>query len=126
MERTSRRLDVDEGAIARGARTTLFVGSAEAPLCQCVPGYFGQACEDVFAVCGDGLLNPEAGEECDDGNNLGFDGCDETCRIEQNWLCVRTPRTDVLEVEGVAPSLVSKCSCPGVFSPVLGCLATGL
>ena len=73
-------------------------------------------------MCGDGLINPEVGEECDDGNNLIFDGCDSTCRIEQNWLCLKAPRTDVLQVEGVEPSLISACSCPGVFSPILGCL----
>ncbi|HSE41117.1 MAG TPA: DUF4215 domain-containing protein, partial [Acidobacteriota bacterium] len=32
---------------------------------------------DCF-ICGDGILQP--GEECDDGNNNPFDGCD-LCRI---------------------------------------------
>jgi cysteine-rich repeat protein len=30
--------------------------------------------------CGGGTLDP--GEECDDGNRTGGDGCDESCRIE--------------------------------------------
>jgi cysteine-rich repeat protein len=32
--------------------------------------------------CGDGVLNP--GEECDDGNQLDFDGCDSSCHVETN------------------------------------------
>ena len=28
-------------------------------------------------------------------------------------------------VDGVEPTLVSKCSCPGVYSPILGCLGSG-
>ena len=48
-------------------------------------------CENLFdsglpgcadPVCGNGVL--EAGEECDDGNNLDGDGCDAFCFIEQD------------------------------------------
>ncbi len=34
----------------------------------------------VLVVCGNG--EPEAGEECDDGNTVPGDGCDELCRLE--------------------------------------------
>jgi cysteine-rich repeat protein len=34
------------------------------------------------ARCGDGILNTLAGEECDDGNNVSGDGCDDKCRNE--------------------------------------------
>jgi len=37
-------------------------------------------CESQGGFCGDGILDP--GEECDDGNNVNGDGCDENCRIE--------------------------------------------
>jgi cysteine-rich repeat protein len=50
--------------------------------CNCVSGYIGPACEDVISVCGDGVLNREAGEECDDGNNLIFDGWGCTSRMQ--------------------------------------------
>lgn len=83
-------------------------------------------CEETLNLCGDGIINTQEGEECDDGNNEASDGCDRICRIEQNWRCLQVPRADVLEVEGVPPSLISRCSCPGVFSPVMGCLAAGL
>ncbi|HVK67477.1 MAG TPA: pre-peptidase C-terminal domain-containing protein [Polyangium sp.] len=32
-------------------------------------------------VCGDGNLNPEIGEECDDGNPDGVDLCDANCKL---------------------------------------------
>jgi cysteine-rich repeat protein len=38
----------------------------------------GACVEEPEAICGDGLLQP--GEECDDGNDNPYDGCDE-CRI---------------------------------------------
>jgi TonB family protein len=42
-----------------------------------------QNCSDgppAVAVCGNGSV--EAGEQCDDGNTRGGDGCSATCRIE--------------------------------------------
>ena len=43
------------------------------------------------AVCGDGItmwmLNGNAAEECDDGNNISGDGCSADCRIEKGFLC---------------------------------------
>ena len=33
-------------------------------------------------ACGDGNLDSEAGEECDDGNTVDGDGCSSTCQIE--------------------------------------------
>ena len=38
----------------------------------------------ALAVCGNHLLEP--GEECDDGNRLGGDGCSATCRDEAQCL----------------------------------------
>ena len=37
------------------------------------------------ASCGDSILN--AGEQCDDGNSTGGDGCSASCQIEDNWSC---------------------------------------
>src|SRR3979409_1246525 len=34
----------------------------------------------VQATCGNGVLNPF--EECDDGNNIGGDGCSANCMME--------------------------------------------
>ena len=35
------------------------------------------------AGCGDGKLDTAKGEECDDGDNQNFDGCDSACKLEQ-------------------------------------------
>jgi cysteine-rich repeat protein len=37
----------------------------------------------TFPVCGDGHRNSAAGEECDDGNDHGGDGCTGLCKNEQ-------------------------------------------
>ena len=37
--------------------------------------------------CGDGLLLAGDSEECDDGNSVAGDGCDDTCLIEDGWTC---------------------------------------
>jgi fibro-slime domain-containing protein len=36
--------------------------------------------------CGDGIRNK--GEQCDDGNASGGDGCSASCQVEANWECV--------------------------------------
>ncbi len=33
-------------------------------------------------VCGDGVVQSDIGEQCDDGNTVGGDGCDANCQIE--------------------------------------------
>lgn len=35
-------------------------------------------------TCGDGELEPQAGEKCDDGNKLDGDGCSSTCEFENS------------------------------------------
>lgn len=39
------------------------------------------------AVCGDGVQQPECGEECDDGNTQDGDGCSSTCRLCSLGVC---------------------------------------
>jgi len=34
------------------------------------------------AVCGDKTVDHDAGETCDDGNNIPYDGCSSTCQVE--------------------------------------------
>jgi cysteine-rich repeat protein len=36
-------------------------------------------------VCGDGIL--VTAEECDDGNELSYDGCSSSCTVECGWYC---------------------------------------
>ena len=52
----------------------------------------GEACDEggetaacdldcTAAICGDGITNFAAGEQCDDGNTADGDGCDARCRV---------------------------------------------
>ena len=38
-------------------------------------------CRDNCTFCGDFVLDTAHGEECDDGNNVGGDGCEPTCLL---------------------------------------------
>src|SRR5512147_1551934 len=42
---------------------------------------------DAGPYCGDGKIDSSLGEECDDGNRIGGDGCSGICKIEPNWNC---------------------------------------
>jgi cysteine-rich repeat protein len=46
---------------------------------QCVSG----VCEGAPVRCGDGVLQPQDGEQCDDGNQVSGDGCSSTCQLEE-------------------------------------------
>ncbi|CAI9577360.1 unnamed protein product, partial [Staurois parvus] len=37
--------------------------------------------------CGDGEVNEESGEECDDGALQNGDGCSQKCQLEPNYKC---------------------------------------
>ena len=39
--------------------------------------------------CGDGIL--DSGEECDDGNTTGADGCSADCKVINGWYCHGEP-----------------------------------
>lgn len=53
----------------------------------CAQGYaYNQVtyqCE--IRTCGDGVV--DAGEQCDDGNQISGDGCSSTCTVEVGWYC---------------------------------------
>jgi cysteine-rich repeat protein len=38
--------------------------------------------EDCHGICGDGIVSPGFGEECDDGNNSNGDSCSSSCKNE--------------------------------------------
>jgi cysteine-rich repeat protein len=74
---------------------------------------FGWDCPNGFEcrrtpVCGDGEVQPQVGEECDDYNMESGDGCSQ-CKVEKGWQCEIT--------RGVPP----KSRCVGrFFDPVCG------
>ncbi|MCL2824334.1 MAG: DUF4215 domain-containing protein, partial [Polyangiaceae bacterium] len=43
--------------------------------------------QQALGVCGNGVLEPEDGEECDDGNSVSGDGCSSGCKIEDEYVC---------------------------------------
>ncbi|MBD3202766.1 hypothetical protein GF327_00595 [Candidatus Woesearchaeota archaeon] len=45
---------------------------------------------DYTQTCGNGILETELGEECDDGNNANGDGCSEDCNVETNKDSIKT------------------------------------
>jgi cysteine-rich repeat protein len=79
-------------------------------------------CNDVNAIgievdpkatlCGNGYL--ESLEQCDDGNVLPYDGCDENCRVENNWKCFRT---GTFNVEEFNPDTCLFIDVPYLFCP---------
>lgn len=38
-------------------------------------------------TCGDGNIDEDQGEECDDGNGLSNDGCSKGCKTEKGFVC---------------------------------------
>ena len=51
---------------------------------QCDAGFLATALCDLdctVVLCGDGLVNVVAGEQCDDGNTIDGDGCRNTCTL---------------------------------------------
>ncbi len=49
----------------------------------CLAGFVLPGC------CGDGAV--DAGEQCDDGNQTGLDGCTPSCALDPFWECVGQP-----------------------------------
>lgn len=41
----------------------------------------------ALTTCGNGRLEPENGETCDDGNQAKNDGCSDVCKLEDGWEC---------------------------------------
>lgn len=88
--------------------------------CRCQPGFYGRTgvSQCTETRCGDRVTT--SGEECDDGNVVGNDGCSATCQLEplpsgfartlsQTWMARSVP-LDVLSSSGAvtAASLASQ------------------
>jgi fibro-slime domain-containing protein len=59
------------------------------PLCRPAGGGPTGACQQM---CGDGNIDTNAGEECDDGNQVSGDGCSSACKKESGFTC--NPQTN--------------------------------
>jgi cysteine-rich repeat protein len=51
--------------------------------------------DDVEAVCGDGVV--EDGEECDDGNDVDWDGCSAECTVEEYYSCRQSGKISICQ-----------------------------
>lgn len=43
--------------------------------------------ERVKLFCGNGKVEREYSEVCDDGNSVSGDGCSQNCKVENGWAC---------------------------------------
>ncbi len=75
--------------------------------------------------CGNGIVNE--GEECDDSNRDGGDGCSALCLVEEGWSCT-SESPSVCTLEGICcvlgelgdpfcttPATASTCQSPSMF-----------
>lgn len=46
--------------------------------------YIDEQNSKCYSKCGDGIKTKE--EECDDGNNLKYDGCNSQCQLENHYI----------------------------------------
>jgi len=81
----------------------------------CKEGY----CAPDFALCGNGTV--DAGEVCDDGNDVDIDGCTASCLLGDGASCTN-PRQcrSLICKEGVCTPCVSDTECPDDMACVEG------
>jgi cysteine-rich repeat protein len=78
----------------------------------------------VTSQCGDGLVHTDAGEECDDGNDLGGDGCEpgscvfsctDDAACDDGFSCngVESCNTTLHRCQAATPEDGGDCTIPG-------------
>ncbi|MFH1726040.1 MAG: LamG-like jellyroll fold domain-containing protein [Elusimicrobiota bacterium] len=72
-------------------------------------------CDEIIeAFCGDGARAVDAGEECDDWNNLDGDGCSAACALDPGHSCMGRPSVCFPDADGDgSPDDVDACGNPG-------------
>jgi cysteine-rich repeat protein len=94
--------------------TFYFTGLAGEVDLTATSGSLGSAVQTatIFRLgCGDGVI--DAGEVCDDGNRIDFDGCSATCGVEVSSVCAREPS---ICVPVGSTYVVDDDTCPAVGS----------
>ena len=76
--------------------TSLYPELQQEPSCRC-------------PACGDGSVQWEADEKCDDGNTDSEDGCDSTCRVETSYLCSGPMTVDNVGVPELSYKTADSC-----------------
>jgi len=74
--------------------------------------------------CGDGVLQPERGEECDDGNNVDGDTCEADCRLPrcENGI---VDRGEVCFAPQATPQAISGAYAGGSLAGLTDCDGDG-
>ncbi|MBK8012376.1 MAG: DUF4215 domain-containing protein [Deltaproteobacteria bacterium] len=70
------------------------------------------------AECGNGVIESEAGEACDDGNDVGGDGCDSECIYEDAVLYEGAPNDTQSQAQTSGLSGLGTVTLAGANSPV--------
>jgi len=63
------------------------------------------------SICGDSIVQP--GEVCDDGNNVGQDGCSSSCTLESGYMCHSSRRGVDSSVRGTMVAWGPSVGVPG-------------
>src|SRR5690606_21499013 len=88
-----------------------------------LPAAFTPPC--ILTWCGDGEVQPERGESCDDGGRADFDGCSAACAIERCGDGVLQPGEacddgNLADRDGCDAACVLEGCGDGVHQPELG------
>ena len=62
----------------------------------------------TLALCGDGYLNSAAGEECDDGNTIGGDGCTGLCETEQTITLSQAGNVSLIDLPSTQADYINR------------------
>lgn len=74
------------GARASSSGINIY-GTKDGGVDDCQNGGDCYAVVDAGPYCGDKKVDAVLGEDCDDGNRVGGDGCSGICKTEPNWEC---------------------------------------
>ncbi|KAM3140070.1 hypothetical protein pb186bvf_007870 [Paramecium bursaria] len=59
-----------------------------------------------ISICGDSIKSST--EECDDGNTLSYDGCSDSCVIENNFICLEQQKMSYCKQDNKANLILSQ------------------
>ncbi|MBL4634712.1 MAG: lamin tail domain-containing protein [Kofleriaceae bacterium] len=76
---------------------------------------------DASLGCGDGIIQNDRDETCDDGNEDAGDGCSDVCRIESGFFCFGTP-SDCATAPGPGQLIITEIQKDPCADQGAGCL----
>lgn len=79
---------------------------------------FGYVLDFAVQVCGDGVLADS--EQCDDGNSMDGDGCDQSCRWESREIEPNEALDDAMALDGLVTATIADPTDTDLFEVVAG------